>query len=166
MNISEKNLEEKIGEQSNFHEKIKNFWENYKKNWIWVNIGGMISYTFFLWFLYFKDFSSLSTTIYLTLVYPLVIFFVYYSRNSKNRNLITKIVIIGGGTSVFGCLIWLPSAYILVTAPWALLREVLTPNLKTAVIILLMVAIYGIVAYLLYRFGKKRDWNFFLKFYI
>ena len=91
-------------------------------------------------------------------------FFVYYSRNSKNRNLITKIVIIGGGTLVLGCLIWLLSGYVLVTAPWALLQGILPTHLEPVFLFLLMGAIYGIVAYLLYRFGKKREWNFPLKY--
>ena len=36
-------------EEKNFQEMLKNFGENYKKNWVWVNIGGIIMNTFFLW---------------------------------------------------------------------------------------------------------------------
>ena len=71
-----------------------------------------------------------------------------------------KIVIIGCGTLFLGCLIWLLSGYILITAPWAPLHDLLTPNLEFAFLLILMGAIYGIMAYILYRFGKKREWKF------
>lgn len=169
MNTKEKNLEEddseeEILEEKNFQEIIKNFWENYKKNWVWVNIGGIIMNTFFLWFLFFIDISSLLFTIFFTIFYPFAIILAYYARKSKRQNVIMKIVITGCGTLFLGCLIWLPSVYILITAPWAPLHDLLTPNLKTAVIFILMGTIYRIVAYILYRYDEKREWNFPLKY--
>ena len=174
METKEKNLDEKDGEEEdseeerleeqNFQEMIKNFWENYKKHWIWVNIGGITANTFFLWLLFVLDMTSVFFTISFTLFYPFAIIFAYLARKSKHQKVIIKILIIGGGTLVLGCLIWLFAGYMLITAPWAPMHDLLTPNLETVAIILLMVTIYGIVAYLLYRYGEKRDWNFPLKY--
>ncbi|QEE14802.1 hypothetical protein DSAG12_00619 [Promethearchaeum syntrophicum] len=70
-----------------------------------------------------------------------------------------KIMLVGCVGYVITVIIWLPSGYILVNASWAPLHNVLSPNLEVTFILLLMVAIYGIVAYILYRFGKKREWH-------
>ena len=135
--------------------------ENYKKNWVWVSIGGMIVNTFFLWYLFFIDISSLFNTILLTIFYPLAVFFVYYARKSKHKILINKIVLIGCAGFVITVVIWLFVVYIFISAPWALFYDKLQVILRSPILLILMGAIYGIVAYVLYRFGKKREWKIF-----
>jgi len=146
----------------NFQEIIKNFWENCKKNWVWINIGAIISSIPFLWVLYYFNIMSLRYAIIGTIVPPLGIILIYNVKNIKSINtliLMNKIMLVGAVGYVITVIVWLPSGYILVNAPWAPLHDLLSPNLEFTFILLLMVAIYGIVAYLLYRFGEKREWH-------
>ena len=121
MNTKEKNLEEedseeKILEEKNFTSKIKLFWENCKKNWLWINIGGMIMNTFFMWILYFNDITSLRFAIVMTLVYPLAIILRYNVKKIKNLILLNKIILVGAGGFVMTVPIWLFVVYILINA--------------------------------------------------
>jgi len=157
MNIKENDLEEK-----NFKEIIKNFWENCKKNWFWINLGAIITNTFFIWVLYYFNIMNLRYAIIMTIVPPLGIILIYKIKNIKSINnliLINKIMLVGASGFVITVIIWLPSGYILFNAPWAPLNNLLSPNLEFTFLLLLMVAIYGIIAYLLYRFGEKREWH-------
>ena len=146
----------------NFQEIIKNFWENCKKNWLWINLGAISTNTFFVWVLYYFNIMILRYAIIMTIVPPLGIILIYNAKNIKSINtliLMNKIMLVGAGGYVITVIVWLPSGYILVNAPWAPLHDLLSPNLEFTFILLLMVAIYGIVAYLLYRFGEKREWH-------
>jgi len=189
MNTKEKGLEEEdseedILEEKNFQEKIKNLPKSYRKNWIWVSmekhrkswvwvsmekhrkswvwvsIGCIIVYTFFFWYMYFIGIFSLFYPIFYTIFYPLAVFFIYYGLKSKYKVLINKIMLIGCAGFGITVVIWFFASYILITsAPWALLQDVLPANSRFAILLILMGAIYGIVAYILYRFGKKREWK-------
>ncbi len=158
-NLEEEDSEEDILEEKNFQEKFKNFMENYRKNWVWVSIGGITMSTFFLWYIYFIDIISLLNAILFTIFFPLTVFFVYYARKSKHKFLLNKIMLIGCfgyGITIFK---WLFACYILIYAPWAPFYEKLSEISRSVIILILMGAIYGIVAYILYRFGKKREWK-------
>ncbi len=160
-NLEEEYSEEDILEEKNFQEMIKNFMENYKKNWVWVNIGGITVNTIFLWYLFFLDISSLLFTILFTIFYPLVIILAYYTTKSKHKILIKKIAMVGGFGYAITVVIWLFAGYILFWAPWAPFYHKFSDIPLTAIQLILMGAIYGIVAYILYRFGKKREWKIF-----
>ena len=80
----EEDSEDEILEEKKFRDVIKSFSENYKKKWIWVNIGGIIMNTFFMWVLFFLDISSLLFTIFFTIFYPFAIILAYLARKSKH----------------------------------------------------------------------------------
>jgi len=156
------NSKDKSSEEKYFTSKLKLFWENCKKNWIWINLGAIITNTLFIWVLYYFNIMSLRYAIIGTIAPPLGIILIYNVKNIKNINiliLMNKIMLVGVVGYIITIIIWLPSGYILVNASWAPLHNLLSPNLEIAFILLLMVAIYGIVAYILYRFGKKREWH-------
>ena len=141
-------------------EKIKNFWEEFKQNWLWVNIGGCIFSTFMLWLLFSLGVINLVIAILLTVFYPFAIFLAYYGRKSKHQKIITKIVLVGGGGYVFGLILWLFLGYFLITAPWAPLRVlVLDAVLRGRILLLLLPTLCVITAYIMYRVGKKREWR-------
>ena len=141
-------------------EKIKNFWKAYKKNWLWVNIGGCIFSTFTLWLLFSLGVINLVIAILLTVFYPFAIFLAYYGRISKHQKIITKIVLVGGGGYVFGVILWLFLGYLLITAPWAPLRIlILDEVLRGRIFLLLLPTLCVITGYIMYRVGKKREWR-------
>ena len=141
-------------------EKIKNFWKAYKKNWLWVNIGGCIFSTFMLWLLFSLGVINLVIAILLTVFYPFAIFLAYYGRISKHQKIITKIVLVGGGGYVFGVILWLFLGYLLITAPWAPLRIlILDAVLRGRILLLLLPTLCVIAGYIVYRVGKKREWG-------
>jgi amino acid transporter len=158
-NLEEEDSEENILDEKNFQEKIKNYMEKHGKSWLWVSIGIVIVYYFFIWYMFFIGISSLFNAIFYTIFYPLVVFFLINYRKLKHKVLINKIMLIGGLGSGITVVICLFAGYILFWGPWALLQDVLPANSRLAIALILMGAIYGIVAYILYRFGKKREWK-------
>ena len=152
------NKNEKDPDERNLKEKIKNFWINYKKNWIWVNIGAYQGIIIFLWFLFFVGFLNLTFAILFTIFYPLAIFLAYYVRKSKHQMIFTKIILVGCGTLALGCPIWLFIGYVLITAPWAPLQA-LPAVLRGRILLLVVISSYGLAAYIIYKIGKKREWR-------
>jgi len=160
MNIRENNTKER-----NLKEKIKNFWKNYKKNILWVNIGSCTCLTIMNWAFFFLGFVNFAIVILFTVFYPLLIILGYYIKVSKHKNIIAKIAYIGCGGYVLGLIIWLLTGYVLITAPRAPLHD-LTTVLRGRILLLLVISSYGLAAYIMYRIGKNRDWKLASIYYI
>lgn len=152
MNEKENNVKER-----NKKEKLKSFWKNYKKNWIWVSIGFCICNTFTLWLLFFLMIIDLILALFFTVLFPLMIILVYYGRKSIHQRTISKIMLVGCGGFGFGVIIWFITGYLLIQAPWAPLQGLL-PVLRGRILLLLLLPSCGIAVYIMYRIGKKRDW--------
>ena len=91
-------------------ENHKNFWKKLNEKWLLVNIISYIVGTILFWWLFFIGLINLMTTIFLTILDPLILVFVYYFFNyvrvSKHQKLITKIILVGCGGYGFGVIIW------------------------------------------------------------
>ena len=159
-NLEVEDLEEEIVDKKNFKDLIKSFLINFRKNGIWVNIGVIISNTGFLWILYFYQITSLLFTISFSLGYPLVVFSIYFAQRSNRQVLVTKIELIGIGGFAIAFWICLFSLYFLRVAPWAPFHEVSAWEKKYYFDLGLLGIIYVIVAYLIYRYGNKKEWKF------
>ena len=143
----------------NTKEKIKSFWKNYKKNWIWISIGYCICNTPMQWLLFYFGIIDLMLAIFLTVFFPLMIILAYYIRKSIHQKTIIKILLVGGGGFGFGVYIWLFLGYLLIQAPWAPLRILIgDAGIRGRILLLLLPTSCGIAAYIMYRIGKKRDW--------
>ncbi len=144
----------------NTKEKIKNFWKNYKKNTIWVSIGLCIGLIYMNWVLFYFGIIDLMLAIFLTVLYPLLIFFVYYGRKLKHQKIIFKIWLVGLVGCVFGGILWIFLGYVLIAAPWAPLRILILDAVLRGRIFLLLLPICCVIAgYIMYRIGKKREWR-------
>ncbi len=168
MTIDEKKKEELKSKKNNFASNLKLFWENCQKNWIWINIGAWPVYTIFIWFIYIINRTSLLYTIIMSIVPPLAIILVGYIyknslvKNTKYLILLSKFFLVGVGGFVLAGIIWLFAGYILITAPRPLIKRYLLPEwLDYYFLLILLVVLYAIVGFFLYRFGKKRDWHIF-----
>ncbi|QEE14787.1 hypothetical protein DSAG12_00604 [Promethearchaeum syntrophicum] len=163
MNIKEKISEEDDSEEKNFKEIIKNFWETCKKNWVWINLGAIITNTLFIWVLYYFNIMSLRFAIFMTIVPPLGIILMHGFQNIKSINtiiLMNKIMLVGVVGFVITVPICLFVGYLLIIAPWAPINPYLLPVwLVYAIFPLFFVAIYPFIGYFLYRFGAKREWH-------
>ncbi|NVM36219.1 MAG: hypothetical protein HWN81_11535 [Candidatus Lokiarchaeota archaeon] len=159
INIKERNKEEN---HKSFWKKFKNFWKEFNENWLWVNIGSYIVGTTSFWLLFFIGIINLVTSIILTIMnllfIPLMYYFFNYFKKSKHQKIITKIILVGCGGFGVGGIIWFIIGYLLITAPWAPLQA-LPPVLRGRIFLLLLPTSCGIVAYIMYRIGKKRDWR-------
>jgi len=149
-------MNKKVSDKRNLKEKIKNFWKNYKKNWVWVSIGFCICNIFMLWLLFFLMIIDLILALLFTVLFPLMIILAYYGRKPIHQRTISKIMLVGCGGLGFGGIIWFIIGYILITAPWAPLQA-LSPVLRCRILLLLLPTSCGIAAYIMYRIGKKRD---------
>ncbi len=138
-------------------EKIKNFWERFKEERIKFYVGVYIASMVFAWVGYFIRFIPLMGAILPTILIPLILFGVYYIRKLDNRTIYKIVWIVCGGIFI-GAPIWAISYYILIGAPWAPLNET-HDILKDSISILIMVPIFGVAAYLMYRLGKRRDFR-------
>ena len=145
--------------ERNKKEKLKSFWKNYKKNWIWVSIGYCICNTPMQWLLFYFGIIDLMLAIFLTVFFPLMIILAYYIRKSIHQKTIIKILLVGGGGFGFGGIMWFIIGYLLIQAPWAPLRILLGDlGIRGRILLLLLLPSCGIAAYIMYRIGKKRDW--------
>ena len=144
--------------ERNIKENLKNFWKNYKKNILWVNIGSCTCLTIMNWAFFFLGFVNLAIVILFTVFYPLLIILGYYIKVSKHPKIITKIMLVGCGGFLLGDIIWLLTGSAFLYAPWAPLHS-LPQGLKTTILLLLMVPSFGFSVYIMYRIGKKRDWR-------
>jgi len=155
-----KNDNEKNSNKRNLKEKIKNFWKDFKKNTLWVNIGVYISTTIWTWVLFCGGFVNLAFAIFFTIMIPLPILLMYYVRKSKHLKIIIKIVLVGCGGYVFGGIMWFIIGYVLIQAPWAPLRILIgDAAIRGSILLLLVISSYAIAAYIMYRIGKKRKWR-------
>lgn len=144
----------------NTKEKIKNFWKALKKNMLWVNIGTCTVLIYMKWVLFYFRIIDLMLAIFLTVLYPLLIFLAYYGRKSKHQKIIIKIGLVGCCGYVFGLILWLFLGYLLITAPWAPLRVlILDAVLRGRILLLLLPTLCVIAGYIVYRVGKKREWG-------
>ena len=144
----------------NTKEKIKNFWKNHEKSWIWFSIGTCIALIYMKWVLFYFGIINLMLAIFLTVLYPLSIFLAYYIRVSKHQKIIIKIGLVGCCGYVFGTILWLFLGYLLIQAPWAPLRIlVLDAVLRGRILLLLLPILCVIAGYIVYRVGKKREWG-------
>jgi len=143
-------------------EKIKNFRKTLIENWLWVNLGSVVAGVIIYWGLYFIGSVSLMTAIFSTILHPLILvlvyYFVKYFRVSKHQTIVTKIILVGGGTLGLGMLIWIFTGYVLIIAPWAPLQD-LPALLRGRILLLVVISSYGLAAYVMYRIGKKREWR-------
>ncbi len=152
-------MNKKNSDKRNLKENIKNFWINYKKNWIWVNIGAYGGTIIIFWWLFFVGIINLAIAIVLTILDPLLISIVYYGRKSKHQKIITKIMLVGCGGLGLGGFVWIFLGYVIIASPWAPLRD-LPAVLRGRIFLLLLISSWGFAAYLMYRIGKKREWRF------
>ena len=160
MTIDEKKFEELPSKEPKFTLKLKTFWENYRKNWLWINIGGYLSGLLFIWFLFFKGIFSLWISILVTIVIPLGIFLRSKIKLVKHPIMINKIWLIGIVGFLITDVFWLLSMYLLFTAPWAPIDQNQIPHWEGySIFAVIFVGIYVIVGYFLYRFGEKREWH-------
>ncbi len=134
----------------------KNLTKSHRKRWVLVSI---IVSTVLIWILYFTGNFRLLSAILITIFSPLAIFVVYYLRKSKYKILLNKIALVGCAGYVITVVIWLFAGRALLYAPWAPFYDKLSEISRSVIILILMGAIYGIVAYILYRFGKNREWK-------
>ncbi|MHA1673723.1 MAG: hypothetical protein ACTSYI_08840 [Promethearchaeota archaeon] len=160
MAIDDIKIEELNSKNKKFTSNLKMFRENSKKNWLWINIGGIISITFITWILFFNDLTSLGFSILITLGYPLGIILRYNIKDIKHPIIFNKIALVGLGGLFITCILWLLTLIILFTAPWAPIDQNQIPHwLGYSIVAFNFVVIYSIVGYFLYRFGEKREWH-------
>ena len=139
-------------------EKIKNFWNEFKKQWLWVNIGAYMIFLMISWTGFFLGFTKFEIALLITLIYPLIILTIFFIRKSKFETTIYKILWIVGGGICLGFPIWLIISFVLIIAPWAPLYEAHN-ILRDGISILILVPAYGVAAYLMYMLGKRRDFR-------
>jgi len=139
-------------------EEIKNFWNEFKKQWLWVNIGAYMMIMMINWIGFFLGSIEFEITILISFIYPLIIISIYYIRKSKyQRNIYKGIWIVCGGISI-GFPIWAFISYFFVGAHWAPFHES-QGTLKDIIFILTIIPSYILAAYIMYRLGKKRDFR-------
>jgi len=158
--IDDIEIEELTSKTKKFTSNFNMFRENWKKNWLWINIGGYISGLLFTWFLFFKGEFSLWSTILMTIIVPLVIILRKNIKVLKHPIIFNKIALVGLGGLFITCILWLLALIILFTAPWAPIDQNQIPHwLGYSIVAFNFVVIYSIVGYFLYRFGEKREWH-------
>ena len=144
----------------NTKEKIKNFWKDFKNNWLWVSIGAYISTAMTSWLLFYIEIVDLVFAIFFTVFFPISILLVYYVRESKHQKIIFKIGMVGCWGYVFGAILWLFLGYLLIQAPWAPLRILIGDAFLRGRIFLLLLPILCVIAgYIVYRVVKKLEWR-------
>lgn len=155
MNEKEINMKER-----DTKEKIKNFWKNFKENWLWIIIGFYIGITSMAWIEYFRGYFSLIEVVLPTFIAPIFLFGIYYIRKLNSRTIYRLIWVIGGGFAI-GFWIFISVNYILFASPWAPFHEI-DVILRRILTILLFFLSCGGVGYIMDKLGKKRDYRPFL----
>jgi len=157
------NNNEKNSIKRNLKEKIKIFSKNLNKNWVYIYIGAYGSWMISSWGLFFVGIYDLGHVIFSTIL-GLAIFLLTYTasriRKPKLVEFIPRILLVVGGTLVFGCIMWLIIGYVLVQAPWAPLRILIGDAvIRGRINLLILTSSYAITAYITYRIGKKIKWR-------
>ena len=143
----------------NLKEKIKIFWKNFNKNWVYIYIGAYGSWMICFWWLFFIGFLDLGRVIFSTilgLAFFLLMYTLKHIRNLKLLKLITGIILVSLGIFGLGGIMWIITSYVLIHAPWAPLRNVV---IKGRINLLMLISSYAIGGYIMYRIGKKRKWR-------
>jgi len=156
MNEKEINVKER-----NRKEKIKNFWKNFKENWLWVTIGFYIGITSMGWIEYFRGCFSLIEVVLPTFIGPIFLYGIFYIRKSKHQRVIMRLITVIGGGLALGLLIFMFANYILFVASWAPFHEI-NGILRRILTILVMLLSLGGAAYIMDKLGKRRDYRPFL----
>jgi hypothetical protein len=144
-------------------DKVKSstkFFQKLKENWVWVNIGGIIVNTVFLWVLYFFEITGLGFTIGFTLFYPLMIILAVLIKKAKNPRLLYKIIFIGCFGYLIGLIFWLFLSYLLINAPWAPFSDVIIGKTRIWIHIFTLFLFSALSMLLLYLIGKKKGWKY------
>ena len=153
------NNNEKNSNKRNLKEKIKIFWKNFNKNWVYVYIGAYGSLMICFWWLFFVGILDLGRVIFSTILGLAFFLFTYTLkriRNLKLLKLITGIILVSFGIFGLGGIMWFIIGYLLIQAPWAPLRNVV---IRGRILLLLLPTFYAIGGYIMYRIGKKRKWR-------
>ncbi|WP_371803281.1 hypothetical protein [Candidatus Lokiarchaeum ossiferum] len=143
--------------------KIHLFWDNCQKNWLWINLGAYVSGILFMWVLYYFDIMSLRSAIIMTVVPPIGIILITYSKTITNKHtflLLNKIMLVGVVGFVITIPVFLFAGYLLIIAPWAPINLYLHPLwFVYAIYPLIFIMIYPFIGFFLYRFGEKKEWH-------
>ncbi len=147
----------------NLKEKIKIFWKNFNKNWVYVYIGAYGSLMICFWWLFFVGILDLGRVIFSTILGSAFFLFTYtlkHIRNLKLLKLITGIILVSFGIFGLGGIMWFITSYVLVAAPWAPLRILIGDAvIRGRINLLMLISSYAIGGYIMYRIGKKRKWR-------
>lgn len=151
-------MNEKNKEKEDLKKKVQKFWTQFKKNWLWINIGAYGSSLIIFWPLFIIGVIDLLLMLIITIGHPLFILIAYYGRVPKYEKIIGKIMLVGCGGFSLGGFLWLFLSAILIGSEWGPLSG-LPPLLRGRLNLLLLFTSWGISSYIMYRFGKKRDWK-------
>ncbi len=157
------NEKENNSNKRNLKEKIKIFWKNFNKNWVYVYIGAYGSLMICFWWLFFVGILDLGRVIFSTILGSAFFLFTYTLkriRNLKLLKLITGIILVSFGIFGLGGIMWFITSYVLVAAPWAPLRILIgDAAIRGRINLLMLLSSYAIGGYIMYRIGKKRKWR-------
>ena len=98
------NDNEKNSNKRNLKEKIKIFWKNFNKNWVYVYIGAYGSWMICFWWLFFVGFLDLGCVIFSTIL-GLAAFLLGYTFSRIRKPKLLKLVFVF--VFVFVCNWWL-----------------------------------------------------------
>ena len=105
-------------------EKIKDFWNNLNKKWIWIGNAIYVILVIIDWIGFFYNFITLETTLLVTCIYPVIFLVSFFINTSKYNVTFRKILLNVAVALPLGFVIWLALIYSLITAPWALLNGI------------------------------------------
>lgn len=145
---------------SNKTKFLENFRNKIKENWLWINIGGIIANTVFLWVLYFYKIIGLGFAIGFTLFYPSMFILAVLIRKAKNPQLFYKIAFIGCFGYLIGLIFWLFFSYLLINAPWAPFSDIIIGKTRLWIHIVTLFLFPGLFMLILYLIGKKKGWKY------
>ena len=132
----------------------------FKQHWLILTVGIYIGVAFTLWLLFFYGFGVLGIAISFSFISPLIFFGIYYIRKLDNRT-VGKYIWIVCGELFLGGIMWFIIAYIFYSAPWAPLRSS-PPIIFMTFTITSIVFSWALGGYIMYRWGKKRDFRPFM----
>jgi hypothetical protein len=132
-------------------EKIKDFWNNLNKKWMWIGNAIYIILVIIGWIGFFYNFITLETTLLVTFIYPVIFLVSFFVNTSKFKVTFRKILFNVAVALPLGFVIWLALIYSLITAPWALLNGIqpstlyivlfLLPSFTVAIIVINIISI-------------------------
>jgi len=127
----------------------------------WLAYGIYVGIAIVDWIETLRGYLPLEGTLLYTFLTPIVLFAIFRIRESKHQITFMKLVTVIGGGSVLGFPLWLLLNYVLYVPSWAPFHG--NHSLLGGIVFLLSTAIsYGGAAYIMYRLGKKRNFNSFM----